>query len=182
MTYDLFEHRHRFSAWAAARAAQRGLRNGTTEVCYHALKNEAKLTEFIRQHAGKPITCKEFDKLHREWCKSVVAYLKEQGVSAVTYGRAAKLVGVYLKCMVVIGPLAGTPLARFAHPPIDSNILDGLAEVPGISPKAKKIFLSTRWTKLDRKQYYDLVKIIRSEKELRDDIDPFWRLERYWLP
>ena len=122
-------------------------------MCGDALKDAAKLTEFIRQHAAKPITSKVFDKLHRRWCKRVVAYLKEQGVSTVTYGRAAKLVGVYLKCMVVIGRLAETPLARVAHPPIDSNLLDELAEVPGISPKAKKTFLSSRWTKLDRKHY-----------------------------
>ena len=128
-----------------------------------------------------------FDKLHREWCEQVVCYFGKNGVSAninnraaKMYGRAAKLVGVYLKCMVVIGPSAKTQLAHVAHPPIDSNLLKELAKVPGISPKAKKTFSDTRWTDLDFDGYDNLIETIRAEEKLQEDIDPFWRLERYW--
>jgi hypothetical protein len=40
-------------------------------------------------------------------------------INRVTYGRAAKLVAVYLKATVIIGGNWDTPFGRTMHPPID---------------------------------------------------------------
>jgi hypothetical protein len=47
MPYDLVEHRHRFSVWAAARAAQRGLKGGRIEVLRDALE-QSGVVEFAK--------------------------------------------------------------------------------------------------------------------------------------
>lgn len=44
MHYDVFEHRHRFARWAAARAAQRGF--ATTETIVDAL-DATRIRDFV---------------------------------------------------------------------------------------------------------------------------------------
>ena len=99
------------------------------------------------------------------------------GVTNPTFGRAAKLVAVYLKSMVIIGPAGDSPLARIARPPIDRLLLRRIADLSDISRRARDRFLTTNWTDLGADEYYRLVQIIKEEVP---DIDPFWYLERYW--
>ncbi len=69
----------------------------------------------------------------------------------MTFGRAAKLVAVYLKAMVVVGQIVQTTLARVAHPPIDRMLLRNLARLGGPLRDAKLVFSMTNWTKLSRR-------------------------------
>jgi hypothetical protein len=102
MAYGLAEHRHRFAVWAAARAAQRGF---TT---VRNLRDALQATD-IRAVLASPSTFEysatQFDELHRQWCLSICASLADRGLSKEkgTYGRAAKLVAVYLKAIVMMG-------------------------------------------------------------------------------
>jgi hypothetical protein len=48
-----------------------------------------------------PIDQASFDELHRAWCRSIIAHLASRHVRA-TFGRAAKLVAIYLKSMVIL--------------------------------------------------------------------------------
>ncbi len=85
MPYNLSEHRHRFSVWAAARAAQRGF---TT---IDNLRDALELTDirtFLEGRVAEPISSEQF-----------MDGLTEAGVQNVSFGRAAKLVAVYLKSM-----------------------------------------------------------------------------------
>jgi hypothetical protein len=172
--YDLYRHRHNFSVWAAARAAQRRL---TTVDNLRAALEHSDVVRFIRDHGGDEINADAFAAKHRIWCDSIVEYLTRAGVQNVKFGRAAKLVAVYIKSMVVIGPLAGSSLARVAHPPIDRILLQNLSRIQISDASVRTKFRTTNWTDLDCHQYYALIEMIRKSFP---DLGEFWRLEEHW--
>jgi hypothetical protein len=103
---------------------------------------------------------------------AIVDFLKEAGTVNVTFGRAAKLVGMYLKSMVVLGPGSGTAFARLAHPPIDGILLRNLA-VSEVNSEHKPKWAKIKWTKLNEEQYYELVEQLRQALGAEE---PFWKL------
>jgi hypothetical protein len=173
MPYELSEHRHRFSVWAAARAAQRGFTD--VDTLRKALE-ACGVVEFLDNAKFDEIDAPRFDALHRQWCTLVVDFLKDSGVPNVTFGRAAKLVAIYLKSVVVLGPDSGTLFARIAHPPIDGILLGKLA-VSDVKSKNKDKWAKTKWTRLNDEQYYELIMQLR---EALGPEEPFWKLERFW--
>jgi hypothetical protein len=173
MPYEIDEHRHRFAVWAAARAAQRGFADVATlrkalEVC--------GIVEYLKSANFNDIDQPRFDAIHRLWCRSIVDFLGKGGVADATFGRAAKLIAVYLKSAVVLGANSGTAFARIAHPPIDSILLGNLAASDGASPD-KASWAATRWTKLNEARYYELIGQLRS---FLGSSEPFWKLEQFW--
>jgi hypothetical protein len=176
MPYDMTEHRHRFAAWAAARAVQRGWGSSKTEKLRNALASCG-----VREFVGSPespysIDERSFRELHRQWCRSVIESLTQQGVADATFGRAAKLVAVYLKVMVVLGPDGDCNLARVVHPPIDRTELQKVAADVGDSPH-KRLWRTVSWTQLTEENYYSLIDQLRT---LIPSSHPFWTLEQYW--
>ena len=168
MGYSEYSHRHNFSVWAAARAAQRGFTN--VEMLRDALE-QCGIDIYVKNSCQKS----DFDDNHRKWCNSICDYLNEKGVQNVTYGRAAKLVNVYLKSMVVLNNLSGEE-AEYIHPPIDRILLQKLAKKPGIEKSTKKTLKESNWTQLEEKAYIDLIAIL---KMINGD-QPFWMIEEYW--
>jgi hypothetical protein len=175
MPYDLFEHRHRFSSWAAARAAQRGWKNASIKNLRDAIENCGIVT-FLRNDDAMFIDKEGFKKHHKIWCRLIVDFLNSRGLSNVTYGRAAKLVGVYIKSMVIIGPDSNSSLAVVAHPPIDRILLRNLSNAPEIENHLRERCRLINFTELDEQSYYDLISQLR--RSLGDD-EPFWSLERF---
>lgn len=173
-TYGRHEHRHRFSLWAAARATQRGLCD--VDTLAEALEN-CGVERFLRSADLNAIGRSGFDKRHREWCRSVVRFLKARGLRKATFGHAAKLLGMYLKSMVVLGPDFGTAFARVAHPPIDGILLSELSSSDEIKCGHRHAWGKVRWTQLDEAGYYALVEELRSCAAADE---PFWKLERFW--
>lgn len=145
MAYDLVEHRHRFSVWAAARAAQRGLKGGKVEVL-------------------------------RDAQETIIAYLASRDVTA-SFGRAAKLIAIYLKSMVILNGTADMTQFRTVHPPIDGILLHSMCKATDLQSTYKKTWQKVKWTALSEDQYYSLI------DQLRMCIargEPFWTLERFW--
>jgi hypothetical protein len=172
--YDLLEHRHRFAVWAAARASQRGFT--TVENLRGALEDtdirSAPLnSEVLQLHSSA------FEDLHRRWCTSICSALTRRGIPAVPYGRAAKLVAVYLKTTVIMGEGADTPLGHSIHPPVDRTLLRKLAASPRIQSPHKTAWCNTNWTQLGESEYYTLIAQLR--EVVPSDL-PFWMLEEYW--
>ena len=174
MKYGPFEHRHKFAVWAAARATQRGFTS--VEKLRDALQS-TDIKAFVRDQANDEISEPDFLKRHRIWCDAILERLRCAGVLDPRFGRAAKLVAVYLKTMIVVGPHMDSTLARVAHPPIDRILLKGLAKCPNVPSAARDKFRTTNWTCLQGDEYY---RLIRQIKDSVPDIIPFWRLERYW--
>ena len=176
MPYSLPEHRHRFAVWAAARAAQRGFT--TVDELRGALE-----AADIRRAASSPevleLCSADFETLHRRWCAAVCATLAGRGIPGATYGRAAKLVAVYLKATVLMGEAAASPLGRHMHPPIDRTLLQNLASAPRIASPHKAAWRTTSWTRLTEPSYYELIEQLRA---ILPAAAPFWMLEELWSP
>ena len=168
--YNLTEHRHRFSVWAAARAAQRKWKGARVERLRGAVEASGLVT-YCHENTKADIDKPTFDALHAEWCCQIIRNLEDNGIEC-TFGRAAKLVAVYLKSMVVCYD-PDSALARICHPPIDSIMLRNLAN----EPVGKKKWKVLRWTKLGQPQYGELIEDLR--KALAPG-EPFWMLEEFW--
>src|SRR6267378_6419581 len=108
--YAIQTHRHRFALWAAARAAQRGLSGGRNEVLADAL--EASGIQKVVDDGERvwPTSSAAYLEMHDGWCSKLTAFLQKRKI-ALSYGRAAKLIAVYLKTTVVLG---GQERSRFA--------------------------------------------------------------------
>ena len=168
MRYTEHQHRHNFAVWAGARAAQRGF----TGV---GLLREALEQSGVESFARQPKKLKEFDEQHSCWCNSISRFLDNKGVVGASYGRAAKLVNIYLKSMVVLRDLSGKS-ADVIHPPIDSILLSNLARDPKVDISARKKLRAVRWTKMDQEEYFRVIDLLRSINGER----PFWEIEKYW--
>ena len=176
MPYDMIEHRHRFAAWAAARAVQRGWRSSRTEKLRDALHG-CGVTDFVCSPESRIIDERRFVEFHRQWCREVIKSLTQQGVAGATFGRAAKLVAVYLKVMVVLSPAGDCDLARVAHPPLDRTELQKVAAEADVDSQYKHLWKTVNWTQLTEENYYSLMGQLRA---LIPSSDPFWTLEQYW--
>jgi hypothetical protein len=174
--YTIDEHRHRFALWAAARAAQRGLKGGSNAALASALE-KCGVVDVVRAPAATwPGAPAAFDAVHEQWCIRVVAELEARGV-ATSFGRAAKLIAIYLKTVVVAAGFHDSALARTLHPPIDDILLSALASDPTFTKPSRQLWKQTRWTRLDRNSYAELIRSLRGE---RLDTPAFWMIERYW--
>lgn len=174
MPYDLSEHRHRFALWAAARAAQRG---HTTVINLRDALESTDIRSFLEKPESFNTGEEGYKENHRRWCQAIVGFLDARGVAGTTYGRAAKLVAIYVKAMVITTQPTPTKLACFAHPPIDRVLLQNLASSAEINSPYKRHWRTVAWTQLDENGYYALVEQLRT---LIPDGEPFWMLEKYW--
>jgi hypothetical protein len=178
MAYDLAEHRHRFAVWAAARATQRGF---TT---VRNLRAALGATD-IRRRLDTPSTfgcsAAEFDEMHLRWCSTICSSLTDRGIAKkrATHGRAAKLVAVYLKALVLLGERWDSPFAHNMHPPVDRILLQGLATSKMLKSSHQSAWRSVNWTELDRVGYESLIGQLRAVVHADK---PFWIIEEYWEP
>jgi hypothetical protein len=95
-----------------------------------------------------------------------------------SYGRAAKVIAIYLKSSIVLGPAWDSSLARVAHPPIDRELLKKLASSEEFKSECKKHWAKTNWTQLDKTKYKALINQLRDIPWIKDK--PLWMLEKYW--
>jgi hypothetical protein len=175
MCYTEFEHRHNFASWAAARAAQRGVKGFSVNLAKEALE-QCCVMSFVMLPPSDGEE-ENFDKLHKKWCGSICDYFKHKRVVGVTYGRAAKLVAVYLKNMAVLPDLQSTR-AKYIHPPIDSILLSKIPQEIKVklADDDKARLRNARWTQLGKAEYFKLLKVL---KKINGD-EPLWQLEKYW--
>ena len=168
MRYTPHQHRHNFSVWAAARASQRGF---ATVASLRIALEQCGVEDFAR----KPKKLGSFDEQHRTWCRAICVTLDSMELKGATYGRAAKLINVYLKGMVVLADI-NSNAAAIVHPPVDRILLRNIAADTAIAKHHRAICRRVNWTQLDESQYFELISVLR---EIKGD-DPFWKLERYW--
>jgi hypothetical protein len=155
--YTIDEHKHIYAVWTAARAVQRSF-TGATRVKIDKAINDSGLRE--------PWPEVPYDDLHRRWARSIMQSLN------CSYGRAAKIIAVYLKTTVV---MAEGQMAEVVHPPIDGQLLLALSRDTQYAKKDRPHWRTLAWTKLDETGYWSLIESLR-----RNGLEINWRLERYW--
>lgn len=165
--YSFSQHRHNYAVWTAARAVQRSL---TTTANIKKAIEESVLRDF--SESENAITETEFQTFHRKCANQIIMSLNRMGVTNTTYGRAAKIISIYLKTAVIL-PNSGTcKRSSIIHPPIDSILLKNLSVAAG-----NKSILAVPWTLLDESGYWSLVLQIKSLPKAFN-----WTLEEYWRP
>ena len=175
MPYSILDHRHRFAAWAASRAA-------SVNGCRFAVEEGKRILELSGvmeigesiNHLPQPI---ELDEKHREWRNSVIQ-AAQRHQPAFTHGVAAKLINIYFKSIFVCGGQHIDLRVRALHPPIDSVLLDALytTNVGGLREDwqaARRV----RWSKLSSEQYQRLIDCI---KTVVPEGIGLWCIEQHW--
>jgi len=172
MTYSHFQHRHKFAVWCAAGAVYRNFTK--TPILKEALEKSG-VVEFIKENERKDITPKNFDIHHETWCESIIQTWGKGNISGGSYGRAAKLLAVYIKSMVVVHN-AQSKLSKVAHPPIDRITLQNISKDKNIDHPNRTSWKKINWTELSKSKYIELINDFRQVL----DGQPFWFLEKYW--
>ncbi|MCM5662117.1 hypothetical protein [Galbibacter mesophilus] len=165
MNYNFKTHLHNYAVWTASRASQRGFT--TTENITLAI-NKTELQEFAMLDNILP---EEFNSFHRKTSKIIIDEIEKRGIKT-SYGRAAKIIAIYLKTAVVIKNSGQGNLAKVIHPPIDNILLKN------INRAHKELKLGNiKWTYLKENEYFNLIYKLKTL-----DFEYFWELEEYWNP
>lgn len=166
--YSFKEHVHRYAVWTAARAVSRDF---TTTANIKLAIEATNLREFVDGRGE--CNHEAFEQMHRKWAKDISDFLSTKvDPKKSTYGRAAKVISIYLKTAVIISENGLGAISEVIHPPIDAILLNEIAKITG-----KKKYALRRWTKLDDTEYWSLV------SELREDFPSFnWKIECCWSP
>lgn len=165
--YTFNEHRHYYAVWTSARAVSR---NFTSTLMVKNAIEASDLREFAESDAAP--TKEQFDEFHRENARKIISSLQGNGITNVSYGRAAKIIAIYLKTAVVLCSQAQCKKSEVIHPPIDAILLSRMADQL-LMPKLKL----KRWTQFEEDEYWDLV------TSLQNEVGAFnWRVEYFWRP
>jgi len=132
---------------------------------------------YVETRADDDISADQFDKRHADWVQGIHRALSLP--SQRLYGRAAKLIAIYIKSMVVVGPHGGSQLANEAHPPIDRRLLSTIAKNKDVDTEVRKRFRVATWTKFTHADYLTTINDLRG---LRSPGEPFWKIEADWTP
>lgn len=166
-TYTFKDHLHNYSVWTAARASQRGFtstKNIKTAIEFSGLRSFAESEEDISED--------EFEFFHRNCCHKIIKSLNQILPEITSYGRAAKIIAIYLKTSIIIRNKGIGIKSEIIHPPIDNILLQNIIKKIDI-PSIK----GTKWTTLTEQQYWKLV------SELKKSVPKFnWKLEEFWTP
>ena len=174
MPYTIEGHKHRFSAWAAGRAANvNGCRFSVEQA--KTILEAAGLDHLLADPNILPLP-QDTDARHREWRNSVIAAARNLGLT-FTHGVAAKLINIYLKAGFVCGGHHGHASVQALHPPIDSVLLDELsAQDIGSRRRAWNEARRIRWSNFDSQQYETVINNIRASMPNQ----ALWEVEQYW--
>jgi hypothetical protein len=180
MEYEIVEHKHRFAAWAASRAASAKNARFTVETG-KAIIEELGLKQLVDAPDALPLPT-AFDAWHIETCKSAMEiaqriHRSERMINPLQHGSAAKLVNMYLKIIYSCGGHENHARVAAIHPPIDNLLLDELKENDkgyrlAVWKKARKM----GWSKFNQ---HDYLEVIETLKDLLQE-KPLWMAEAYW--
>jgi len=175
MQYSIEEHKHRFAAWAAGRAANVNGCRFTVEQGKDILE-KAGLNDVAKSIDNLP-AANEFDKKHKEWRDNVIASARKHDLQ-FTHGVAAKLINIYLKSIYVCGNDHNNEKVKAIHPPIDSVLLDALYK-QNVSGKKNEwqAARKARWSKLTSAQYQAVIDAIKATIPKESGL---WEIEEYW--
>ena len=175
MPYSIEEHKHRFAAWAAGRAANVNGCRFTVEQG-KAILEKAGLNDVAKSLDNLP-EADEFDKNHKEWREKVIVAAHEHELQ-FTHGVAAKLINIYLKSIYVCGNDHSNEKVKAIHPPIDSVLLEALYK-KNISGKRNEwqAARTARWSKLTSAQYQNVINAIKSTIPNGKGL---WEIEEHW--
>jgi len=173
--YQIQDHIHLFSSWAAGRASSVKDNRFKVEIGQKIL-SKSRIKNFILSPELLPNSEIEFNLSHRIWRQEIIDFAKEEKLH-FTHGVSAKLINIYLKSIIICGGFYKHPSAKFVHPPIDRVLLKELYRV-NFNDKRRfwKEYENIAWSKFNSEQYE---KVIYEIKTGINDA-PLWYIEKYW--
>ncbi len=174
MSYDIIEHKHRFAAWAASRAAS--AKNSRFKVSAgKAILEQLGLKQLVDAPNLLPEPAK-FDAWHHATCTSAIKIALEMKIT-LNHGSVAKLLNMYLKILFSCGGHENHARVAAIHPPIDNLLLNGLL-VRDLGPRTPvwKKAKTKGWSKFLDNDYTEVI------INLRDFMggQPLWMAEEFW--
>lgn len=174
MPYTITEHRHRFAAWAAGRAA-------SVKGCRFSVENGARILESAGfdvsfESPGQLPSPDRIDEVHRHWRARVIEAAGSRNLP-FTHGVAAKLINCYLKSRFVCGGEEGHPHVSALHPPVDRLLLTALSS--SADPSIRRHWRDLgkpSWSNFDSATYEIVIELIRATVGTA----PMWMIEEYW--
>jgi hypothetical protein len=175
MPYSIEEHRHKFGAWAASRAA-------SVKGCRFKVEIGRSLLEAagLNTLGENPDRLPDnIDEAHKIWRQTIIDKGKIEYNLNITHGVAAKLINVYLKSLLVCGGYHNDEKVKCLHPPIDSLLLSGLEEnnIGGLR-KTWKRYANIRWSRFSSDEYESLIENIKQVVQAGSGL---WSIEEYWI-
>ena len=171
MTFTIREYRLGFAVWAAYRAAQAGS-SKAKGIEFSAALKACGVVSYIDKYDGAEVSADSYKKKHDEWCEAVIKHIRDNYGKKITYGIAAKLLGVFVKGYFILAGNENKPLSRVAYPPIDSFVLRGVDKAKGT-----KLSKEYKWQKLNKNKYHELLEKLREQLGCDEEL---WRIEQYW--
>lgn len=173
--YTIQTHRHRFAVWTSARAVARNF-TSTTQI--KKAIEFAGLRTFVE--SGNGFSSQDsFDVWHSQTCSDILQYWINEPVDAKiknpSFGRAAKVVAIYLKTMIGLGEVDAHPMQKWMHPPIDRILLDNMRTELGY-----KVIDLPNWTQLDSDDYADVLSKISTWMKDNRPKKHLWEAEEFW--
>jgi hypothetical protein len=173
--YGIELHSHRFSAWAASRAA-------SVNECRFKVKQGREILEGcgFNESFSNPDYLPDppsVDEEHRKWRRKATELAAAKGLS-FTDGVAAKLINCYLKARFVCAGYSDHRKVAALHPPIDKLLLEELgAQNFGGNQKTWRRFSRDGWSKLNSDDYEKIISLIRQNLNGQ----PMWAIEEHWV-
>jgi hypothetical protein len=173
LPYTIYEHTHRFAAWAASTAARSAKGN----------RFEVKEGKAILEAAGfnaalmeQPLPRPEhMDHVHREWRQAVIR-AADHADYEFSHGVAAKIINVYLKAGFVHPDHRSDPALDALHPPIDRILLGALQKNDTVRRRQWRELKTIGWSRFGSDEYEKAIDLIRTERGGR----PLWTVEEHW--
>lgn len=167
--YTFNQHRHNYAVWTAARAVQRGF-TGSKTINIKNIIESSNLKQFAEDNLN--YTREAYKQFHIECSEQLMIDFGNISVNQeLSYGRAAKIIAIYLKTSVILCGNGECSKSKIIHPPIDNILLIQLSN-NGLG-NLKKI----KWTQLNKKKYWSVASQIEDYFGKLD-----WTLEKYWSP
>lgn len=179
--YPIEKHKHLYAKWCAAAAYGRGLAGGGNSLAFQLIEASG-----LGQVTGPEQIGQNVDKWQMSFMKKIEAEAARVGVTDFSFGRAQKLVNIYLKTVLVCGGHHQHPSVALLHPPLDSELFKGLrsflSKNRAAMGKARSAFIAAqkrnpRWTKFSEADYVahiDVIKLLMVGK-------PLYQVEEHWM-
>lgn len=147
---DFIKELYNYACWTAARAVQRNFT--TTSNIIKAIES----SDLMRIGEINIQSAEAYDDFHRSCCNQLIKCFETNKIAA-SYGRAAKIVAIYLKTAVIVRHSGEGKLSELAHPPIDRILLTNLHKRYHALDVGE-----INWTELKEESYFELIAKLRT--------------------
>jgi hypothetical protein len=176
--YNIDLHKHLYACWCAASAYGRGLKNGGNETAFALIQASGLQCVTSPDDMDEDVDAWLLGLMNKIMVKAEL-----MGLDGFSFGRAQKLVSIYLKTVLVCGEHHSHRLVVKLPPPLDRQLFNGLKvylrdhpDNPGKDAFLKAQSVRSSWTTFTDKDYVAHVAALK----LIMGSQPLYFAEEHW--